>query len=336
MSFWNNKPGPTFKHYLKSLFCGPKEPELLGAPAAEPLVQKWHIRRATQADALQICKFWKDHFRRPNSPVTLYDPEILAEQLGNHGFLLLVCKMPQDQQIFGTIMSQPLGPIKRLGISREWSSFRVRWIDMFCVHYSKWHQGLGSALLNELYREHAAIGDHACIFMKEGSALPMPSLRSSEYVFRYVLASNQNQQPRDIEEWTPDQLLTFAQTFSGKTNYFIHQLPGSRSRIFAYHGFNGTVAAVFVLGHEVHYEDENPIVWCSGIVRSGQLMDSEEIDASKKLSEAASAAFNSPWIWMDGAQLRFGPEWVQDGPYHIYGFHMDTGIYMKAEPVLIL
>jgi hypothetical protein len=335
MSFWNNKPGPTFKHYLKSLFCGPKEPELLGAPVVEPFAQKWHIRRAAPADVPQICKFWKDHFRRPSSPVTVYDPKLLAEQIANQGFILLVCCMPQGQQIFGTIMSQPLGPIKRLGVSRDWSSFNVRWIDMFCVHYSKWRQGLGSALLNQLYREHAAIGDHACIFMKEGSALPMPALRSSEYVFRYVMDSSRSQS-RDVEEWTPDQFITFAQTLPGKTNYFIHQRPGSRSKIFAYNGFNGTIAAVFVLGHEVHYEDRNPIVWCSGIVRSGQLMDAEEIEASKRLSEAASAAFNSPWIWMDGAQLRFGPEWIKDGPYHIYGFHMDTGIYMKAEPVLIL
>ena len=89
-------------------------------------------------------------------------------------------------------------------------------------------------------------------------------------------------------------------------------------------------------GHEVHYEDDNPIIWCSGIVRSGQLMDAEEIDAASKLSEAASIAFNSPWIWMDGRQLKLGIEWIKDGPYHIYGFHIDTGIYTKAEPVLIL
>ena len=65
-------------------------------------------------------------------------------------------------------------------------------------------------------------------------------------------------------------------------------------------------------------------------------MDAEEMRAATYLSNAAAAAFNSPWIWMDGRQLKMGPEWIKDGPYHIYAFHMHTGIYMKAEPLLIL
>ncbi len=334
MSFWNNQPGPTFKHYLKSLWQGPKEPELLEGPAEVPQT-RWNIRRAGLADVPQICKFWKEHFRRPNSPVTLYDSELLTEQLSEGGHILLVCHSSDQDRILGTIMSQPLGPIKRIGVG-NWSSFQIRWIDMFCVHHSKWKQGLGSALLNTLYQEHQAVGDHACIFMKEGSGLPMPALRSSEFVFRYVLPAMAAEKNKSVEEWTSDQFLTFVQTLPSKTNYFIHQRPGNLSRIFAYNGFNGTIAAVFTEGHEVHYEDEKPIIWCSGIVRSGQLMDAEEVRAATYLSNAASGAFNSPWVWMDGRQLKMGTEWIKDGPYHIYAFHMDTGIYMKAEPLLIL
>ncbi len=335
MSFWNKSPGPSFKHYIKSIFSRIKEPEFLESVPG-PNQSKWNIRRALDTDIPQIVRFWRDHFRRPLSPMCVYDEADLIAQIHERDFILLVARGPKANDIYGTIMAQPLGKIKRVGVSSSWSPFEVHWIDMYCVHPSQWHKGLGSALLHAIVNE----GAEACIFLKEGEPLKnsMPALRSSFYMYRYVAEAEESS--TKIQQWSPIQLLTLAQSFpiGIKTPYFIHENAHTDSVVFAYNGFRGTVVAVFNKGHEVNYETNERIIWCTGILHTGSIMDAENNEAMLQLSAAASRHFNSPWVWMDGKHVRPQPSspWRTDGTYHLYGFHFDSGIYFNADPILIL
>ncbi len=343
MSFWNKSPGPTFKHYIKSIFSKPKAPEFL-EPSVEQRSEpvRWTIRRATTDDIPEIIKFWHTHFRRPLSPVCVYNNEELLEQITTRDFILLVARGPKANNIYGTIMAQPLGRIKRAGVSTSWSNFNVHWIDFYCVNPLYWHQGVGSALLHAIVRE----GAEACIFLKEGEPLKssMPSLRSSFYVYRHV---SETEMEAEIEgriiQWNSMQLSTFAQSLpiGIKTNYIIHEAssPTTSTAIFSYNGFRGQIVAVFNKSHEAHFENENKkLIWCTGLVRTGTLLDAEVNEAMLKLSAAAARHFNSPWVWMDGKHINPPPNspWRIDGTFHIYAFHFDSGIYFNADPVLTL
>jgi GNAT superfamily N-acetyltransferase len=331
MSFWEKSPGPNAKHYIKSIFSAPHEPRLLTNTNASPPAQS-NIRRAILEDIPKLIVFWQSHFRRPHSPICQYEDEDLRSQIESGAIILL---KEEQGKIIGTIMSRSLGNIKRLGISSTWSSFRIRWIDMFCVHHNHWHKGIGSQLLHQLYKEHEAIGDYACYFLKEGSPLHMPALRSSFYLFRHADPKSD----ADIEEWTSQQFVTYAESLPPqKTNIFIHSSTITRqTKIFHYKGFRGSLIAAFHKCPEKHYEDYKPIIWCTGVLKFGELMDSEVDQAMLKLSDAASLHFNSPWIWVDGKHLiHWQKHWQIDGAFHLYAYHMDTGIYFNGDPFLIL
>ncbi len=339
MSFWSKSPGPHLSHYIKSIFSGPKEPELLETDniVDEVSSSKWTIRIATNEDIINIVQFWRDHFRRPNSPICKYDPDELKDQISSQDYILLIAIDNSTNKIIGTIMSQQLGNIKRLGVSSKWSSFNVRWIDMFCVHPTNWHKGVGSALLNQITLEHKRIGDAACLFMKEGSTLKIPAIRSSNYVYKIISTPIKN--PK-VESWSMQNFINYAQTIQGKTACIIHSNCGSKTKIFCYNGFRGRIIAAFVAGHEYDYDGIKPIIWNSGFLKYGDLLDSEISESAIALSDAAAIEFDSPYIWMDARHLGRKAietgEWICDGSYHMYAYHMDTGIYFNAEPFLIL
>lgn len=334
MSFWDKSPGPHAKHYIKSIFSQPHEPRLLINTNMPALVQQ-HVRHATIEDIPKLIVFWQKHFRRPHSPICQYDDEELRSQMESGAIILMKVDSDETNKIIGTVMSRSLGNIKRLGISKSWSSFRIRWIDMFCVHHNHWHKGIGSQLLHQLYKEHEAVGDYACYFLKEGSPLNMPALRSSFYLFRYAEPKDN----ADMEEWTSQQFVTFAESLPPqKSNIFIHSSKTTnQTKIFHYNGFRGSITAAFHKCPEKHYEDNKPIIWCTGVLKYGELMDSEVDQAMLKLSDAASLHFNSPWIWVDGKHLiHWQKHWQLDGAFHLYAYHMDTGIYFNGDPFLIL
>lgn len=338
MSFWDTSPGPSAKHYIKSIFSAPHTPQLLINPNAMPGAPG--IRKATPADIPALIVFWTKCFRKPHSPISQHDPEDLRQALAEGTIILL--KESADGNIIGTVMSRSLGQLKRVGISTSWSSFRIRWIDMFCVHHNYWHQGIGSQLLHQLYKEHEAAGDYACYFLKEGSPLKMPSLRSSFYVYRYAKPSTEVSSRTETgrtEVWTSQQFVTYAESLPPhKTNTFIHSLAtGSPSSLIVhYKGYKGTVTAAFHKCPEFH--EGQPIIWCTGVLKYGDLMDAEVDDAMLKLSDVASHNFNSPYIWVDGKHLVDWKKngWTYDGPFHLYAYHVDTGIYFNGDPFLIL
>ena len=337
MSFWNKSPGPSFRHYIKSIFVKSKEPEFLPSTNNEiTTANKWNIRRALPEDVPHIIRFWKDHFRRPLSPVCIYNEVELLRQITTQDYILLVAKGARTNDIYGTIIAQPLGRIKRVGLSHSWSSFDLNWIDMYCVHPTHWHKGLGSALLHAIVAE----GAEACIFVKEGGPLKssIPALRSSFYVYRRVAEECH----REIEQWSPMEFITFAQSLplNNPTSYFIHEEPTdpTNSVVLVYNCFRGRIIAIFNKSHEINYETNESMTWCTGILRTGQILDAENNEAMLKLSAAASRHFNSPWVWMDGKEVNAPPDspWQIDGTYHLYGFHFDSGVYFNAKPLLIL
>ncbi len=337
MSFWAKSPGPHFSHYIKSVFASPSEPRFLTNTSTYDLTpaKDYTIRRALKEDLPLIVSFWRQHFRRPNSPLCIYDLDELKDQNLNTN-ILLVAKTP-DNTIVGTIMSQPIGQIKRIGISKKWTPWRARWIDMFCVHHSMWRKGIGSALLTAIHKEHEEISEEVCFFMKEGEPLSMPSLRASRFVFRTV---RRDEMTNKVEEWTSDQFLTFAQTIITKSSCFIHSLAGNKTKIFCYRGCRGQIIAAFVDGYEKDYEGIKSILWCSGFIKHGQLMDSEVTEAAMQLSATAAYAFDSPYVWMDarhlGKDIIEKGKWLYDGAYHIYAYHMDSGVYFNGDVFLII
>ncbi len=339
MSFWSKSPGPHLSHYIKSIFSGPKEPELLEKNdiTDEVIPSTWTCRTATNEDIQNIIQFWRDQFRRPNSPICKYNPDELRNQIMNPDFILLIVVDKSTNKIIGSIMSQQLGHIKRIGVSKKWSPFDVRWIDMFCVHPTYWHKGIGSALLNKLDSEHRRINSAACFFMKEGSPLKLPAIRSSTYVYKII---NNPVVHSKVESWSIKNFINYAQTIPEKTACIIHSNCGSKTKIFCYNGFRGRIIAAFVAGHEYDYDGVKPIIWNSGFLKYGDFLDSEIADAANSLSDTAALEFNSPYIWMDarhvGRKAIEAGHWSHDGSYHMYAYHMDTGIYFNAEPFLIL
>ncbi len=334
-SFWDLSPGPYLKHYLKSLFTEPKVIELLPPVPNRPLKPD-NIRRIDPGENLQpIVDFWYLHFKgRGIVPITDVSKTELEAQLRSEHILIVA--FGPEEEVIGTVMSAPLGSIHRLGVGP--TNFRTRWIDFFCVKPSHRGRGLGSSLLNALLDEQKAINEPASFFLKEGAPLNMPSFSTSTYVWRKV---GENEMPRHQPEiWTHDQLYTYCRTVVDKTRFFINShCPTNNTVIYAWRNlYNRRIIISISESAQIHPQDRLRILWQTGFISEPGITEEDMAAAAKAISCAAARHFGSHWVWMDSRAIgtEDGPLWKADGYYHIYAFHMDTGIYLNAQPTFIL
>ncbi len=334
-SFWSMSPGPHFKHYLKSIFTEPKIIELL-PPVINRPQRPDNIRRIDPGDPsiISVTEFWQQHFKgRGSTPITVVEVEELDSWLRNEYILIAAFN---EGHIIGTAMSAPLGSIHRLGIGS--TNFRTRWIDFFCVAPTHRSKGLGSALLNALLDEQKAIGEPASFFLKEGTPLNIPSFSTSSYVWRKI---GEEEAPRHQPEmWTHDQLYTYCRTVIEPTKFFINShSPTHDTVIYAWRNlYNKRIIISISESAQVHPEDELRILWQTGFIAEPGITEEDKAMAAEAISCAAARHFGSHWVWMDARAI--GTEehgiWKADGYYHIYAFHMDTGLYLNAQPTFIL
>lgn len=332
-SFWAMSPGPHFKHYLKGIFTEPKIPELL--PALSRTIKPDNILRIDPGHPLEsIVIFWERNFQgRGSVPATFVRVNELETWLRN-GHILMAA-FDTVGQVIGTAMSAPLGNIHRLGVGS--TPFRARWIDFFCVAPTNRGQGLGSALLHALLDEQMAINEPASFFLKEGTPLSIPSFSTSSYVWRKVGTEERIQHLP--ERWTHDQLYTYARTCTDSSKYFINShSPTNNTIIYAWRNlYNKRIIISISESAQIHPEDGLRILWQTGYIAEPDVTEEDKALAAKTISFAAARHFGSHWVWMDGRTV--GNErsiWKADGYYHIYAFHMDTGLYLNAQPTFIL
>ncbi len=332
--FWAMSPGPHLKHYLKSLFTEPKAIELLPLAKHRPSKPN-NIRRIDTAESLApVTEFWQQNFKgRGQTPITVVNEKELADWLHNEHILIAAF---QDGQIIGTAMSAPLGTIHRLGIGS--TNFRARWIDFFCVAPQFRGNGIGSALLHALLDEQIAINEPASFFIKEGAPLNMPAFSTSSYVWRKI---GEEETPRHQPElWTHDQLYTYCRTVVEPTRYFINSHSSTHNTItYAWKNlYNKRVIISISESAQIHPKDGLRILWQTGFISEPGITEEDKAMAAKAISCAAARHFGSHWVWMDARTIGSSEReiWKADGYYHIYAFHMDTGIYINAQPTLIL
>ncbi len=333
-SFWELSPGPHFRHYLKSVFTEPKVIELLPATTNRPQKPD-NIRRIDPGDSVinEITQFWQQYFKgRGSTPITVVSHDELNDWLRNEFILIAAFN---DSRIIGTAMSAPLGSIHRIGIGS--TTFRTRWIDFFCVDPRYRGRGLGSSLLHALLDEQKAIGEPASFFVKEGAPLSIPSFSTSSYVWRKI---NENETPRHQPEiWTHDQLYTYCRTVVEPTKYFINSHCSTNNTVsYAWRNlYNNRIIISISESAQVHPEDGLRILWQTGFIAEPGITEQDKAAAAKSISCAAARHFGSHWVWMDARAVgTLAPLWKADGYYHIYAFHMDTGLYLNAQPTFIL
>ncbi len=333
-SFWNMSPGPHFKHYLKSLITEAKVPEQFPLALLRPRKPDYIRRIDPGNDLEQIVLFWEHNFKgRGATPVTFVRVTELESWLRNGH--ILVGAFSKTGQVIGTVMSAPLGNIHRLGIGT--TPFRVRWIDFFCVAPTNRGHGLGSALLHALLDEQIAINEPASLFLKEGAPLPIPALSTSSYVWRKVAEHERLTQLPEL--WTHDNLYGYAQTWHMPSKYFVNNHSSTNNTVtYAWKNlYDKRIIISISESSQIHPEDGLPILWQTGYIAEPDVSEEDKAMAAKAVSFAAARHFGSHWVWMDARAI--GAEkgvWKADGYYHIYAFHMDTGLYLNAQPTLIL
>lgn len=319
MSFWRSSSfaGPTMWHALKSKFST-RPPERLEAVAGPAFTGQ--AAQAEVADYAGVINFWQEHFKEEGGPRTSYT---FADLVHLNKTLLIVRAPGPDPYIIGTIMARPLGSWIR-GKTVNSSNFSTSYIDMFCVHSGWRGRGIGSSLLFAVF---VALGTHSpSVFLKEGAPLSwaLPPIRSSAFTFRYVMPGITTD---SVIQWTPDQLRHHV---SENSQYITNSLNNTESQIFATAGEDPFVA-VFSPAHQIH-RDGRPLVWMTGFVPS----TSECSAKMRALSAAASKHFNSPWIWADAEAAPPDDMWKYDGPYHLYAFNWNPGVFFNGRALLLL
>lgn len=305
-------------HALKSKFAA-KPPERLDAVAAGPAFTSGVVQ-AEVADYAGVINFWQEHFKEVGGPRTSYT---FADLIRLNKTLLIVRAPGPDPYIIGTIMAKPLGSWIR-GRLLDGDQFATSYIDMFCVHKGWRSKGIGSSLLFAVF---AALGSHSpSVFLKEGAPLSwsLPPIRSSAFTFRYIMPDVRAADT--VAQWTPDQLRQHIAE-NNDSHYIINSLKSTESAIFECRGY----VAVFSPAHQLH-RDGKPLVWMTGFVKPA-VADRAAVNT---LSVAASKHFASPWIWADAEFAPPDDMWKYDGPYHLYAFNWNPGVFFNGRPLLLL
>ena len=317
MSFWRSRAfaGPTMWHALKSKLVT-RSPERLEAEPGPAF--SGQAVQAEQSDYAGVIHFWQDNFKEEGGPRTSYT---FGDLIAMNKTLLIVRTTGPDPYIIGTIMARPLGSWTKGAATG--SQFATSYIDMFCVHRAWRGKGIGSSLLFAVF---AALGSLSpSVFLKEGAPLSwsLPPIRSSAFTFRYIMPDVPG---FPVVQWTPDQLRLFVAQ-SNDSRYIINSPTTTESVIFECRGY----IAVFSPAHQLH-RDGRPLVWMTGFVKPAVA----DRTAVNTLSVAASKHFASPWIWADAEFAPPDDMWKYDGPYHLYAFNWNPGVFFNGRALLLL
>ncbi len=306
---------------------------------------------AAAAHVQEILAFWRNHFKGGQGPRIGYTAEQLGSIIADPTYDLLI--VIADGRIIGTVMARPLGSWTRVGVGS--ADFGTSWIDMFCVDGVRRHRGVGRSLLFGIYDVLRRKGRESAVFLKEGLPLRLPPICSSFYTWRRVAPNEPTHcvsvwTRGDFDDWIrPLRLkntiynsastahgseLSTAQSSELSTAHG-SELSTAKSLIVAYAAQSAWVVAAFTPAHQLHPEDERPLVWMTGCLVDGPVGTAEKKEAMLQLSAVAARRFDTHWIWIDGFHAPPDERWNRDGLYHIYAFNWNPGIYLNGNPFII-
>jgi hypothetical protein len=324
MSFWSSAKGPTLWQMAAS-FWKSRPPERLEGGDIPQL--HFIPQAATVAHAQEILSFWKQHFKGGQGPRIGYTVEQLNTIIADPTYDTLI--VVAEGRIVGTVMARPLGSWTRAGVGA--ADFGTSWIDMFCVDGARRQRGVGRSLLFGIYDVLRRKGREPAVFLKEGMPLRLPPICSSFYTWRRVAP---NEPTHCVSVWTRGDFDHWIRPLNLK-NVIYNSSPTAHSLIIAYAAQSAWVVAAFTPAHQLHPEDERPLVWMTGCLTDGPVQPSEKKEAMLQLSAAAAHHFETHWIWVDGFHAPPDDRWTRDGLYHIYAFNWNPGVFINGNPFII-
>lgn len=323
MSFWRSATGPTWWQAAQA-FWSVRPPERLEGKDA--IQVPFMPEPANQSHSASILDFWRQHFKSGTGPRIGYTQQQLENIIADPNYDILIVLI--EGRIVGTVMARSLGYWTRAPALH--GNFSTSWIDMYCVAADWRHRGVGRSLLFGVYDVLRRKGRESAVFLKEGAPLLMPSICSSFYSWRRV---RPEEVARSVDQWTRADFDDWARTAQLKNT--IYNSGVSESLIIAYAAQNAWLVAAFTPAHQLHPEDNQPLIWMTGCAADGPIAPNEKKEAMLQLSTAAARHFNTHWIWVDGFHAPPDERWLRDGLYHIYAFNWNPGVFFNGNPFIV-
>ena len=178
MSFWNQSPGPSWSHYMKSLWNGEQPPSIFRDTFPKPAFSYSLIQ---STDCSSIVWFLRDHYSiYPRSKVSLTE-DSLRNAIVEQGWIGIAIRF--RTVVAGCVFLRPLGYL--MAGTKTIENQKALLVDFFCVNKPLRKTGIGSKLLHACVYEGSQRGYNVFFFVKEGLPhLLCPPLRTSTYIWR--------------------------------------------------------------------------------------------------------------------------------------------------------
>ena len=186
----------------------------------------------------------------------------------------------------------------------------IHCIDCFCIHPSYRGTGLASRLLLEIHEYTNQLGKRYSIFLKEGRPIStsISPFYSSTYVYKAVTVGDRSDQlVKQIPSELAARLVSVYQQLH-PTTFWIHSVRNPNQRWYFYR--QKSEFLLVCLQDSFQTFQDKRIGWITACFRSG----------SVSIEPILGSVSGYGWIWTDRAFLRDEEGWLEDGPFHWYGY----------------
>ena len=289
-----------------------KEPYIL--PANIECIIYNRITNSTSEIVLEIQSFIKRYFGNPPHTPVLDIPEV---------FLLTVYDciivLRYNSQIIGTIRYHYMGEF----INKE----RIYCVDCFCIHPNWRKKGMGDILLSELHNYANQNNLPYCMFLKEGSVLPIMHLPlySGTYVYRKVSSSipciSSTIITMSVSVKNAYRIMDILRQI--QPNLFIIRNHKSSNQVWKLykHGMDYILTCIQNTFQTV---DRQTMGWVTAWIESPLITDSFRKDVSEQLLHTCEFDY----LWLNHKWIGDSTEWNTDGTFHWYSYQWTSAIHI--------
>jgi hypothetical protein len=268
-----------------------------------------------------VREFIRETFGSPPTKPILDIPE--EHILGGRDIIIAATDV--DRNIIGCIRYHYMG----IFIPQNKDIFCV---DCFCIKKEWRKKGVGDYLLTVLHRYVNDNNIPYCMFLKEGSVLPIMHAYhySSKYVYRELGPTIRSSNIEHISVAAAYKLMDIMTELHPNT-FIIRNYESQNQRWFLYKNGHYKVLVCFQDTFQKVLENGKykRICWVTGWFESSNITDKCREEASKQLTDIMYPEFDYVWmdrVWIGNAALI----WKDDGPFSWYLYQWATNINIKG------
>jgi predicted N-acetyltransferase YhbS len=321
MVFWNTYPLLTLLQakfntsQFKSLVF---DKEAVSSPTGTPAI---YITPKSPKYLHDVREFIRDTFGQPPAKPILDIPE--EHILGPRDFIIVTADV--DGNIIGCVRYHYMGIFTP-------QNKDIFCVDCFCIKKEWRKKGVGDYLLTTLHKYANEQHIPHCMFLKEGTILPIMYAchYSSRYVYRELGSTIRSPNIEPLSVAAAYRLMDIM-TELHPNIFIVRHYESQNQRWFLYKKGHYKVLICFQNTFQKIFENGKykSICWATAWFESSNMTDKCREEASRELTSAMYPEFD--YVWMDRAWIgTLGTTWKDDGPFSWYLYQWATNINIKG------